>query len=278
MDADEREPAPPRSFPVLQEGRYIDALERGLAILACFTPERPVLGIADVVELLGMSHTRVHRYMSTLLDQGYLTQDASRKYRLAAGALDLGMETLNAIGLCRHARPDLQALAKQTGLLVELAVLDSPDVLLVASARVKRGARSKPDLDTLAGSRLPLYCTSLGKVLLANLPAELSARIVSELDLVEQAPNTITSRKRLLAELEDVHEDDFAVNHEEHLASTSALAAPVRDESGDVIAAVNVVAETRVGEVQPPIDRFSGQVIATAHRISRRLGWTDEAS
>jgi IclR family pca regulon transcriptional regulator len=162
MDADEREPALPKPVRVLRDGRYIDALERGLAILACFTPERPVLGIADLVELLGMSHTRVHRYMSTLVEQGYLSQDASRKYRLAPGALDLGMETLNAIGLCRHAHPDLQALSKQTGLLVALAVLDSPDVLMVASARVKRGARSKPDLDTRAGSRLPAYCTSIG--------------------------------------------------------------------------------------------------------------------
>jgi DNA-binding IclR family transcriptional regulator len=115
-------------------------------------------------------------------------------------------------------------------------------------------------------------------VLLAYLPAELSARIVSELDLIAHTPGTITSRKRLLAELEDVHEDGFAINHEEHLASTSAIAAPVRDESGDVIAAVSVVAETRTGELQPPIDRFSGQVIATADRIARRLGWTDEAS
>jgi DNA-binding IclR family transcriptional regulator len=73
-----------------------------------------------------------------------------------------------------------------------------------------------------------------------------------------------------------VREDGFAVNHEEHLANTSAVAAPVRDESGDVIAAVNVVAETEPGELQPPIDRYSGQVISTADRISRRLGWTDE--
>lgn len=99
------------SIPSLREPRYSQSLERGLAILGCFTPERPVLGIADISDDLGMSRSTTHRYAITLVALGFLEQGASRKYRLGLRVTDLGMSALNSTGLREHARPYLEESA-----------------------------------------------------------------------------------------------------------------------------------------------------------------------
>ena len=101
---------PAWSIPSLREPRYSQSLERGLAILSCFTAKRPVLGIADIADELGMSRSTTHRYVITLVALGYLEQGASRKYRLGLRVTDLGMSALNSTGLREHAHPYLEEL------------------------------------------------------------------------------------------------------------------------------------------------------------------------
>ncbi len=100
------------------------SLERGLAILGCFTPKRPVLGIADIADELGMSRSTTHRYVITLVALGYLEQGASRKYRLGLRVTDLGMSALNSTGLREHAHPYLEELRQRTSYTTSLGVLD----------------------------------------------------------------------------------------------------------------------------------------------------------
>ena len=92
----------------LRGPRYSHSLERGLAVLGCFTPERPTLGIPDMADILGMSNSTVHRYAITLVALGLLNKDASRKYRLGLRVTNLGMSALNSTGLREHARPYLE--------------------------------------------------------------------------------------------------------------------------------------------------------------------------
>src|ERR1700734_4537490 len=114
---------PAWSIPSLREPRYSQSLERGLAILGCFTPERPVLGIADIADDLGMSRSTTHRYVITLVALGYLQQGASRKYRLGLGVTNLGMAALSSTSLREHAHQYLQELSRQSTYTVSLAVL-----------------------------------------------------------------------------------------------------------------------------------------------------------
>ena len=113
-------------FPTLRESRYSQSLERGLAILGCFTPERPMLGIADIADDLGMSRSTTHRYMITLVALGFLEQGALRKYRLGLRVTDLGMSALNSTGLRENARPYLEELRRRTSYTVNISVLDGP--------------------------------------------------------------------------------------------------------------------------------------------------------
>ncbi len=269
MAGDEEGPAETRSSSALRQPRHSRSLDRGLAILACFTPERPVLGIAELAEQLGSTRSTTHRYVSTLVSLGYLEQDASRKYRLALGAIDLGA-ALNATGLCNHARPELEQLSRRSGYTAQIGVFDGPQILLVGEVLAGTHAAVEGTL------RLPAYCTSIGKVLLAYLPSEQRAKLISGMELLQSGPLTITSKQALLAQLEDVRQEGLAVGDEELLGGSRAIAAPVREESGDVIAAVGLVAYGRVIEADELVDRFGGALLTTAGRISRRVGWLGE--
>src|SRR5580692_7013274 len=158
------------SAPALREPRFSQSLARGLAILRCFTPERPVLGIADIADELGMSRSTTHRYVITLVALGYLEQGASRKYRLGLRVTDLGMSALNSTGLREHAHPYLEELRQRTSYTTSLGVLDATDVLYIDRVRSFRRGQSSVELNLHAGSRVPAYCTSIGKLLLASLP------------------------------------------------------------------------------------------------------------
>ncbi len=268
--------APPLNewtIPSLREPRYSQSLERGLAILGCFTPDRPVLGIADIADSLGMSRSTTHRYVITLVALGYLEQDASRKYRLGLHVTDLGMSALNSTSLREHAQPYLDELRRRTGYTINVAALDGPEIVYIARSRSQRRAQQRIDLGLALGSRLPVYCTSMGKLLLAYLPDRERRELLSEIRLERRTPNTITSRRLLQIELERIREDGFAVNDEELTPGLHSIAAPIRTESREVVAAANMAAHSSMISVQDLIDHLGPHLIATADRISARLGY-----
>jgi IclR family transcriptional regulator, pca regulon regulatory protein len=140
-----------------------------------------------------MSRSTTHRYVITLVALGYLEQGASRKYRLGLKVTDLGMAALNSTGLREHAHEYLDELRQRTSYTTNLAVLDGIEILYVDRARSFRRGQSKIDLGLHPGSRLPAYCTAMGKLLLAYLPENEQAELITEMKLTKQGPNTITS-------------------------------------------------------------------------------------
>jgi IclR family pca regulon transcriptional regulator len=268
---DTNEPA--WSIPSLREPRYSQSLERGLAILGCFTPSRPVLGIADIADDLGMSRSTTHRYVITLVALGYLEQGASRKYRLGLRVTDLGMSALNSTGLREHAHPYLEELRQRTSYTVSLGVLDATDVLYVDRVRSFRRGQGSIDLNLHPGSRLPSYCTAMGKLLLANLPESEQREAIASMKLTKRGPNTITSKKALREELDEVLAAGFAVNDQELAADLYSIAAPVRNEARDVVAAVNLAAHSSMISLEEMVDALGPHLVSTADRISARLGY-----
>jgi IclR family pca regulon transcriptional regulator len=262
-----------RMVPRLREPRYSQSLERGLAILTCFSPQRPVMGIADIADELGMSRSTTHRYVITLVELGYLEQGASRKYRLGRRVTDLGMSALNSMSLREQARPDLEALRRETRFTVDLAILDGSEILCVDRVRGSRAGQYKIDFDLHVGSRLPASCTALGKLLLAYLPDVEQQALIASLKLAKGGPNAISSKKALKAELGQISEEGLAVDDEELARQVQAIAAPVRSSDGEVIAAVDLVGSRSMISVDELVVSLSPHLIATADRISARLGF-----
>lgn len=264
---------PTWSIPSLREPRYSQSLERGLAILGCFTPKRPILGIAEIAEDLGMSRSTTHRYVITLVALGYLEQGASRKYRLGLRVTDLGMSALNSTGLREHAHAHLDELRRRSSYTVSLGVLDGTEVLYIDRARSLRRGQSQNGLDLQAGSRLPAHATAMGKLLLASLPDEEQRSVLASIKLTKRGPNTITSKKALRAELDEAQQEGLAVNDQELAPGLLAIAAPVRDEARDIVAAVSLSAPSSTISLDELVDALGPHLVSTADRISARLGY-----
>lgn len=257
----------------LREPRYSQSLERGLAILSSFTPEHPIRGIVEVADELGMRRSTTHRYMSTLVALGYLRQGAKRKYRLGLRVLDLGMSALNSTSLREHAHPYLVELCRQSSYTMSLAVLDGPEIVYVDRVRSERRGGGSIDLDLPVGARLPAYCTAMGKLLLSSLPENEQRDILADLKLEKLAPNTIKSKSGLRSELERVREEGFAVSDEEFAPELYEIAAPVRSESNEAVAAVCMSAHSSMISVEELVEHLGPHLVAAADRISARLGY-----
>jgi IclR family transcriptional regulator, pca regulon regulatory protein len=267
-------------IPSLREPRYSQSLERGLAILECFTPEHPVLGIAEIADDTGMSRSTTHRYVITLVALGFMEQGTSRKYRLGLRVTDLGMSALNSTGLREHARPYLEELRQRSSYTVSIAVLDGAEILYMDRARSFRRGQNRIDLNLRPGSRLPAYCTSMGKILLAYLPETEQRELIGNMQITRRGPNSMTSKKALRTELENVREEGLAVNDEELAEGLYSIAAPIRNESKEVVAAINMAAHASMISLEELVDALAPHLVATADHISARLGYRrdDEAA
>ncbi len=252
---------------------FSQSLERGLAILGCFTLGRPVLGVAEVADQLGMRRATVYRYMSTLVALGFLERGAGRRYKLSLRVTRLGMSAVSSTDLGVLVRPYLEVLRRRTSYTASLGMLDGPELVCVDCAVGSRRGLQMADLDFRPGSRLPAYCTSIGKVLLANLPESEQRGLVENMTFVSRGPGSIVSREALRVELGRVLEEGMAVEDEELSVGLVSIAAPVRDESRGVVAGVGLVARTSMISVEELADQLQSHLFAAADDISARLGY-----
>jgi IclR family transcriptional regulator, pca regulon regulatory protein len=261
------------STSTLKEPRFSQSLERGLAILCCFDPEHQLLGIVDIAQELGMSRSTTHRYVITLAALGYLEQGPGRKYRLGLRVTGLGLSAMSGMGLREHAHFDLNELCQRTGFTVSLAILDGPEILLLERLRGARRTLHRADPAVAAGSRLPAHCTAAGKLLLAQLPERAQRELVDELRLERHGPNTILAKTALRRELAQIREEGLAVDDQELSEGLYAIAAPLRADTGDTVAAVGMTAHSKTIMLEDLIDALGPHLISTADRISARLGY-----
>jgi IclR family transcriptional regulator, pca regulon regulatory protein len=255
---------------------FSQSLERGLMILSSFSEVTPVLGVAELSRSVGLNKSTTYRYVATLAKLGYVQQDPeTKRYSLGPRVIDLGFAAINSMEITRVAGTHLQALSDETGYTVSMAVLDGPDIVYIDRRRSGRASTFAMGLHLHVGSRLPAYCTSMGKVLLAHRePGELRA-LLDRTDFARRGPKTITAREQLMAALARVRQTGIAVNDEELAAGLRSVAAPVRDRSGRVVAAVNVAVHltTWGASVESIVGRLEAPLRRTVDEISARLGF-----
>jgi IclR family pca regulon transcriptional regulator len=222
---------------------------------------------------LGMSRSTIHRYASTLVALGYLEQGESHKYRLGLRVTDLGVSVLNATGMREHAHPYLEELCRSNGYTVSLAMLDGTEIVYVDRARSSLHEQDKTELNLSRGSRLPAYCTAMGKLLLAHLPEDERETRIAGMTLSKHGPNTITSTKVLREELEGVQRAGFAVSDQELAPELYAIAAPVHDKTGDVMAAASIGTHSSTNPLNELVDSLGPELASTTDQISAQLGY-----
>lgn len=256
--------------PTFRDRRWSRSVERGLAILRCFTPERPLLGIADLADDLGITRSTAHRYVITLAALGYLEQDSSHKYRLGLRVTDLGTAALTCTGLREGSRPWLEKLRRRTSYTVTLGVLDGPEILCIDHARSFRRGQSDMWLRVGSGSRLPAYCTAMGKLLLAYLPEHEQRTQLRNIKLARRGSNPITSKAKLRDELERIHREGLAVSDRESGMDLRSIAAPVQDASGCTCAALGITSASSTC-VKRLLAQTERELLSVAGELSQAL-------
>jgi IclR family transcriptional regulator, pca regulon regulatory protein len=250
------------------------SLERGLEILSSFSSGRRLIGVSELSRELGLTRSTTHRYVATLARLGYLHQDVgTRKYSLSPRVLELGFTAINSMELRHVAAPYMQRLCDETGHTVNLAILDDVDIVYVERFRASRHNQNQIDLDLHVGSRLPAYCTSMGKVLLASLPDAVSDELLDRITFARRGPNTLTSKTALVAELRRIRVAGIAVNNEELAYGLRSVAVPVFSAADEAVAALNLAAHRTMASLDDLVARLGPIMQRTAAQISSQLGY-----
>lgn len=253
-------------------GRFSSSLVVGLAMLTCFTPEHPVLGIADMADALDLGRSTTHRYAATLVTLGYLEQGPSRKYRLSSRVSDMGLAMLDSMPVRQAAHEPLRELRARTGHTATLGVLWGTEVAYIDRWHGSLQGQHAVDRGIGLGTRLPVHCAAAGKALLARLPAAEQQELITVLRLTRRTPKTITAKSALRAELERIlAESGVAVEDEELSPGRRAIATAVMDPEGRPIAAVELAAPAEAYTGTGLLADLGPQVIATAQHIVSAL-------
>jgi DNA-binding IclR family transcriptional regulator len=252
-------------------GRFSSSLVAGLAMLTCFTAERPERGIADMAEELDLGRSTTHRYALTLVTLGYLEQGPSRKYRLSSGVHTFGLSLLDSMVVRRVAREHLKGLRVQTGRTASLGVLGGAEVAYIDRWQGSRLGQYAVDVGIGLGTRLPVHCSAAGKALLARLPAAEQQAIIVKLRLTKRGPKSITTKTALREELKRVAVRGVAMEDEELLTGRRAIAAVVVDGEGAGVAAVELAVPANAYARERLLKELGPKVTATAQRIAMAL-------
>lgn len=259
---EEREPTIAEQIDALTDPSFMTSLARGLAVVQAFSDSRKPQTIAQISQKTGIPRAAVRRCLYTLQQLGYVEAELNN-FSLRPKVLTLGYSYLSSTPLTVSSQPYLNAISRELGESCSLAVLDDGEVLYVARSAASRVMSVA--LNT--GSRLPAYCTSLGRVMLAHLaPRELDAYF-EKARLKAMTDKTVTSQKRLREILVQVRQDGYAINDEELELGLRSIAVPVRGASGQVLAALNVGAQA--GRVS--VERMRAEFLPVLQRGAQEL-------
>lgn len=246
----------------------ITALQRGLRLLHLFSESARGLTAKQVATASRLPVSTVHRFLANLEHSGFLTCDSEGQYHLGIACFAIGQAALNQLDIRRLSLPYLRELNQQTRETIHLTVrhglsavyvekLDSPEQLRIYSR---------------IGATVPLFCTAVGKIMLAFMPQEECENILPELELKRLTSNTVANLQELRTELYRVRKNGYACDMEEHEMHIRCIAAPIWDHTGAVHASLSITAPvlrmpvTRLRQLAPIIQSAGLQ-------ISRELGY-----
>lgn len=247
---------------------FMTSLARGLAVIQVFSDRRRSLTIPQISQLTGFSRAAVRRCLYTLGKLGYVSP-GPRIFTLEPKILELGHAYLSSTRLAPAAQPILDKLCEALHESCSISILDGADILYLARASTNVRLLS---VDLGVGSRLPAYCTSMGRVLLTSLPAESLRDYFAKVKLVSHTKRSITSRVKLSAELASVRRRGYSIVDQELEIGLRSIAVPVRLRSGSVVAAMNVGTQAARVPITELRERILPQLHAAAQSLAAVLG------
>lgn len=247
--------------------RTLSSVRNAARLLKAFSSREPEFGVTELAERLDLGKSTVHRLLATLVDEDLIEQDAETgRYRLGLAVHDLGGASAST-DLHAAVLMPMSVLRNRTGETVHVGVLDGREVVYVERLDSPHTLR----LFVEVGRRNAAHATGTGKCLLAFLPPDRLERLLAGGDLERKTPHTLTDRARLRRDLQESRRRGYAVNRHESEVGVISVAAPIRDATADVVAAMSVAGPAE--RMEPALPKVAGAVREAAAIASRRLGW-----
>jgi IclR family KDG regulon transcriptional repressor len=246
-----------------------NSLSKAIRILFAFSETQPKMRLVDISKQLNLHMSTTHRLLSMLVEQGLVeTESDTNQYKLGICFLELAKVVLNSLPIRQRARPYLNLLAQQLKTNATLAIFDGTEVFYLDRVPPP----GMPDYYVHSGRKEPVHSTALGKALLAWRDPEEVVAILERSGMPQKTERTITDPSQFLKELESVRELGFAQDHGEVISQVFCIAAPIRDSSGAVVAAISCSSRGGPIDFENLLDK-TDLLLDTAHRLSFEMGY-----
>jgi len=246
----------------MRETDFVSGFARGLKVIEAFGETTPRLAIADVARATGLDRATARRCLLTLAELGYADYDG-KFFALTPKILRLGHAYLSATPLPHIVQPFLDRLSEEVHQSASASVLDGTEIVYIARASQKRVM----SINLMPGSRLPAYCASMGRVLLAALPDDEARSLLDQSVIRPFTPLTRTDPAALIEELAHVRREGYAVIDQELELGLCSLAVPLMNDRGRVIAALNIGAPS----ASVPAAEMAARYLEPLRAVARAL-------
>ncbi len=246
---------------------FMMSLARGLMVIQAFSQKKRQLTISQLSTKTGLSRAAVRRCLYTLAKLGFAGSDDGRHFYLGPRILALGYSYIASMPLATAAQPVLERVSHELHESCSISTLDRSDIIYVARANVTRIM----SIDLGVCSRLPAFCTSMGRVLLASLPAESLENCLGQAELKRYTERTITSPEKLRQILRLVGRNGYSIVDQELELGLRSLAVPIQNPAGKVVAALNVGTHAQRVTIQELQARFLPRLRTAAQELSMLL-------
>jgi IclR family pca regulon transcriptional regulator len=242
---------------------YMTSLARGLAVIQAFSQSQQQLTISQLSAKTGFSRAAVRRCLYTLAKLSFAGTDDNRHFYLRPRVLTLGHSYISSMPLAAAAQPILDHVSHVLRESCSIATLDGSEIVYIARANVTRIM----SIDLGVGSRLPAFCTTMGRVLLAHLPPEKLEEVLSRIVFKRFTERTVVGPEKLRQLLRVVQRNGYSIIDQELEHGLRALAVPIRNPAGKVVAALNVGVHAQRVSIQELQTRFFHSLKAAAHEL-----------
>ncbi len=257
-----------------ESGVSVSAVKRTMAVLELLS-DGSSYSVTEIASTIGFHKSTVYRFLTTLASLGYVSQDPqSERYTLTDKLITSLLAHPLKPTLIHASGAIMDDLAKETEETIHLALLDGDHLTYIHKIESTRTLRVAV-MSSSIGSEAPLYCTSLGKVMLAWHTEDFINSYLKKTKLTPHTKNTITTEERFLAELVSIREKGFGLDDEEHEEGVTCIGAPVFNREGNAVAAISISAPSvRMDEQQ--IELLSVRIQKSAREISKNLGYSPD--
>jgi len=242
---------------------FMTSLARGLAVIQAFSQRRHHLTISQVSTTTGLSRAAVRRCLYTLSKLGFAGSDDNRHFFLRPRILALGHSYISSMPLATAAQPVLEHISHLLHESCSIATLDGVDIVYIARANVTRIM----SIDLGVGSRLPAFCTSMGRAILANLPPEELESVLARVEFKRYTERTITNPAKLTQALRQIRREGYSIIDQELEHGLRSMAVPIQNPSGKVVAALNIGAHAQRVSIQEMQTKFLPHLRAAAQEL-----------